>query len=115
LAARVLRLIADTLLRLQNMTLKLDAGSQHRLDSREELLGRLILGRHPRNPTSRAPCLSSARLAFALPSGVTPGAARGLRVPREVEFAAELPLTVTGKIRRNELRRLDAERRGLSP
>jgi acetyl-CoA synthetase len=36
-------------------------------------------------------------------------------VPREVEFAAELPLTVTGKIRRNELRRLDAERRGLSP
>jgi acetyl-CoA synthetase len=35
-------------------------------------------------------------------------------VPREIEFAAELPLTVTGKIRRNELRRLDAERR-LSP
>lgn len=32
-------------------------------------------------------------------------------VPREVEFAAELPLTVTGKIRRNELRRLEAERR----
>lgn len=36
-------------------------------------------------------------------------------VPREVEFAVELPLTVTGKIRRNELRRLDAERRALSP
>src|SRR6185436_13615347 len=32
-------------------------------------------------------------------------------VPREIEFVAELPLTVTGKIRRNELRRLDAERR----
>ena len=33
-------------------------------------------------------------------------------VPREIEFVAELPLTVTGKIRRNELRRLDAARRG---
>ena len=33
-------------------------------------------------------------------------------VPREIEFVAELPLTVTGKIRRGELRRLDAERRG---
>jgi acetyl-CoA synthetase len=32
-------------------------------------------------------------------------------VPREIEFVAELPLTVTGKIRRGELRRLDAERR----
>src|SRR5262249_49390603 len=32
-------------------------------------------------------------------------------VPREVEFVAELPLTVTGKIRRGELRRLEAERR----
>jgi acetyl-CoA synthetase len=32
-------------------------------------------------------------------------------VPREVEFVTELPLTVTGKIRRGELRRLDAERR----
>jgi acetyl-CoA synthetase len=29
-------------------------------------------------------------------------------VPREIEFAADLPLTVSGKIRRNELRRLDA-------
>ena len=33
-------------------------------------------------------------------------------VPREIEFVDELPLTVTGKIRRGELRRLDAERRG---
>jgi acetyl-CoA synthetase len=33
-------------------------------------------------------------------------------VPREIDFVAELPLTFTGKIRRNELRRLDAERRG---
>ena len=32
-------------------------------------------------------------------------------VPREIEFVGELPLTVTGKIRRNELRRLDAARR----
>ncbi len=32
-------------------------------------------------------------------------------VPRAVEFVDELPLTVTGKIRRNELRRLEAERR----
>jgi acetyl-CoA synthetase len=32
-------------------------------------------------------------------------------VPREIEFVDELPLTVTGKIRRGELRRLDAERR----
>ncbi len=32
-------------------------------------------------------------------------------VPREIEFVPELPLTVTGKIRRGELRRLDAERR----
>jgi acyl-coenzyme A synthetase/AMP-(fatty) acid ligase len=29
-------------------------------------------------------------------------------VPRQIEFAAELPPTVSGKIRRNELRRLDA-------
>jgi acetyl-CoA synthetase len=35
-------------------------------------------------------------------------------VPRAVEFVDELPLTVTGKIRRNELRRLDAERRSAS-
>ena len=28
-------------------------------------------------------------------------------VPRQVEFVAELPLTVSGKIRRNELRRRD--------
>ena len=32
-------------------------------------------------------------------------------VPREIEFVDELPLTVTGKIRRGELRRIDAERR----
>ena len=32
-------------------------------------------------------------------------------VPREIEFVAEVPLTVTGKIRRGELRRIDAERR----
>lgn len=32
-------------------------------------------------------------------------------VPQEIEFVGELPLTVTGKIRRNELRRLEAERR----
>jgi acetyl-CoA synthetase len=31
-------------------------------------------------------------------------------VPRAIEFVNELPLTVTGKIRRNELRRLEAER-----
>jgi acetyl-CoA synthetase len=31
--------------------------------------------------------------------------------PRQIEFTDELPLTVTGKIRRNELRRLDRERR----
>jgi acetyl-CoA synthetase len=31
--------------------------------------------------------------------------------PREVEFADELPLTTTGKIRRGELRRLEAERK----
>ena len=31
-------------------------------------------------------------------------------VPREIAFVDELPLTVTGKIRRGELRRLDAER-----
>jgi acetyl-CoA synthetase len=31
-------------------------------------------------------------------------------VPREIAFVEELPLTVTGKIRRNELRRLEAER-----
>ena len=33
-------------------------------------------------------------------------------VPRVIEFVEELPLTVTGKIRRGELRRLEAERRG---
>lgn len=33
-------------------------------------------------------------------------------VPREIEFVDSLPLTVTGKIRRGELRRVDAERRG---
>jgi acetyl-CoA synthetase len=31
-------------------------------------------------------------------------------VPREIEFVDELPLTVTGKIRRGELRRLEVER-----
>ena len=31
-------------------------------------------------------------------------------VPREIEFVDELPLTVTGKIRRGELRRLEIER-----
>lgn len=31
--------------------------------------------------------------------------------PRQIEFVAELPLTTTGKIRRNELRRLELERR----
>jgi acetyl-CoA synthetase len=31
-------------------------------------------------------------------------------VPRALEFVEELPLTVTGKIRRNELRRREAER-----
>jgi acetyl-CoA synthetase len=31
--------------------------------------------------------------------------------PRHIEFIDELPLTVTGKIRRSELRRLDNERR----
>ncbi|GIU95914.1 MAG: acetyl-CoA synthetase [Gaiellaceae bacterium] len=33
-------------------------------------------------------------------------------VPRAIAFVDELPLTVTGKIRRNELRRLEAERAG---
>ena len=33
-------------------------------------------------------------------------------VPRELEFVPELPLTVTGKVRRGELRRREAERRG---
>jgi acetyl-CoA synthetase len=32
--------------------------------------------------------------------------------PREIEFVDELPLTVTGKIRRSELRRLERERAG---
>jgi acetyl-CoA synthetase len=32
-------------------------------------------------------------------------------VPREIEFVDELPLTVTGKIRRAELRRQESERR----
>jgi len=31
--------------------------------------------------------------------------------PREVEFVAEVPLTVTGKIRRADLRRIEEERR----
>ena len=33
--------------------------------------------------------------------------------PREVEFLESLPTTVTGKVRRAELRRLEAQRRGL--
>jgi acyl-coenzyme A synthetase/AMP-(fatty) acid ligase len=36
--------------------------------------------------------------------------------PREVEFVDELPKTLTGKIRRIELRRAEAERKkGLAP
>ena len=35
--------------------------------------------------------------------------------PREVEFVNSLPLTTTGKIRRGELRRLEAERKGRMP
>ena len=31
-------------------------------------------------------------------------------VPREIEFVDELPLTVTGKIRRGELRQLEIDR-----
>jgi acetyl-CoA synthetase len=31
-------------------------------------------------------------------------------VPREIEFVDELPLTTSGKIRRNQLRRLERER-----
>ncbi len=34
----------------------------------------------------------------------------GYEVPRSIEFVQELPLTVTGKIRRGELRRLEVER-----
>jgi acetyl-CoA synthetase len=33
-------------------------------------------------------------------------------VPRAIDFVAELPLTVTGKIRRGALRRLESERGG---
>ena len=36
-------------------------------------------------------------------------------VPREIEFVDELPLTVTGKIRRAELRRLEATARSGAP
>jgi acetyl-CoA synthetase len=36
-------------------------------------------------------------------------------VPREIEFVDELPLTVTGKIRRAELRRLEIERQTVRP
>jgi acetyl-CoA synthetase len=36
-------------------------------------------------------------------------------VPREIEFVRELPLTVTGKIRRAELRRQERERRSPPP
>jgi len=31
-------------------------------------------------------------------------------VPREIEFVNELPLTTSGKIRRNELRQVEARR-----
>ena len=33
----------------------------------------------------------------------------GYEVPREIEFVDELPLTTSGKIRRNELRRRDRQ------
>jgi acetyl-CoA synthetase len=39
------------------------------------------------------------------------------KYPREVEFVAELPKTISGKIRRTELRQLERERAraGLTP
>jgi acyl-coenzyme A synthetase/AMP-(fatty) acid ligase len=33
------------------------------------------------------------------------------KYPRQIEFVAELPKTVSGKIRRNELRRREVERK----
>ena len=36
--------------------------------------------------------------------------AGGWNYPREVEFIAELPRTATGKVRRVELREIDAQR-----
>jgi acetyl-CoA synthetase len=64
--------------------------------------------------------------AFVVPTpGATPGDALAAEltawvrerlapyeVPRAIAFVDELPLTVTGKIRRGELRRLEAERSG---
>ncbi|MHB8763529.1 MAG: AMP-binding enzyme, partial [Deferrisomatales bacterium] len=35
--------------------------------------------------------------------------------PREVEFVGELPMTTTGKIKRDDLRRLDRRQKGLDP
>ena len=37
------------------------------------------------------------------------------KYPREIEFMDDLPKTISGKIRRNELRRLDEERRAAPP
>ncbi len=51
----------------------------------------------------------SAELATELQGHVRSRLA-GYEVPRSVEFVAELPLTVTGKIRRTELRKLEAGR-----
>ena len=34
------------------------------------------------------------------------------KYPREVEFVEELPKTISGKIRRNELRRRELEKKG---
>ena len=33
------------------------------------------------------------------------------KYPREIEFVAELPKTISGKLRRNELRQREAERK----
>jgi acetyl-CoA synthetase len=52
----------------------------------------------------------SEELAAELKSLVR-GRLAAYEVPREIEFVDTLPLTVSGKIRRNELRRLEAERR----
>ena len=54
---------------------------------------------------------ASENLAGALRAHVRERLA-AYEVPRELEFVAELPLTVTGKIRRGELRRRERERRG---
>lgn len=52
----------------------------------------------------------SEELAAELKSRVR-GRLAAYEVPREIEFVGSLPLTVSGKIRRNELRRLETERR----